>query len=241
MPHGVEQGQVLERYGHAADRKEEPGEDHRRHEHQEAPHERLLLRFGDGRDQKTKPETATDIQQTGYEQEREAAAERHLEPQQSHRSDQHEVDHANDPERDRLAHDQLEGVEGAHLELLEGADLPFPHHGQRREKQTHQQDQDAGDGRHVVVLAHEIGVEPRPLPHVDRQHDLQRRLPQAVALEDALHITLRDRRDVRVRTVDEHLDFGPALPEVAVESGRDLDPDHGVATLQRPHEVHPAP
>ena len=70
---------------HVLDREDEAGQvDHRHQEEEHRRHHRLLLRVGDRRDEQPEAERGQQVDEAQREQQQEAAAQRHVEPEHGH-------------------------------------------------------------------------------------------------------------------------------------------------------------
>ena len=111
---------------------------------------------------------------------------------------------------DHLCEHQLQGPDGGHHELLDGADLPLPHdrHGRHHEagKQRDQRD-DAGQKK---VAAPQVRVVPDPCAEIGRPRIGRRRHGQILRKppDDHGDMIHGDQGGIGVRAVDEHLQGG---------------------------------
>ena len=112
-------------------------------------------------------ERAEDVEQAHHQEQPEAAAQRHFEPEHRDGRHQQHVDQRDDAVRQQLADDQLPASERRHVQLLERAQLLLTHDGHRGQvggDEQEQQGQHAGDHEEPAL---ELRVEPDANPGVD--------------------------------------------------------------------------
>lgn len=133
------------------------------------------------------------------------------------------------------------GRSGLTASCCEGADLALAHHRQSGEQLADEAQQQADDRRHVVEAAGEIGVVPGARAHLERRRPAGERAGEGDILDDALGVTLGDRRLVRVGAVEEQLDGRGAVREVPGVARRDRQGEGSPAVVEGGGEVAVVP
>ena len=207
-----------------------------------ARHHRLLLGGGNGGDQQPQPHG---IEEKGYgpqEQHQYLAPKRDVEPQDSHQGHQDDIPQTDEDKGDALAQHQLDTPDGSHQDLLQGADLLFPHHRQGREHQGKEQHHHGDDPGHHGVAGDQVGVEPGPGLQAQRKarfsgpprplaFKARYQLLLGIIPDGRTGVAANDEGGVGVGGVHDHLDLA-AFPLAQLPGEIPLDPQgHGDLTL----------
>ena len=116
------------------------------------------LAAGNGRGQQSHARGNDAEEQGGHDEQREAAGHGHAEHEYRHGAHQKEVQHGQHHIRQLLAQQKLDAGHGSDVQIHDGAQFLFPHHGQGREHGWQHHQQQRNHGRHHGGQAFHIGV-----------------------------------------------------------------------------------
>src|SRR2546426_5829117 len=95
-----------------------------------------------------------------------------------HREDDESLTETNQSIGDKLADDQAGSTHGRHEELLKRAELTFAHHGEGREEEGDELQDDADETRDEEMRALEVRVVEKPRADLDGEGRATRRAPR---------------------------------------------------------------
>lgn len=242
VPHGIEQGEVLEDFRHAGDGRGKAGEHDHGHQQQEGSHNGLLEGLGKGGDAQPDGRRRDDEEQEGGGEQPDGSLEGDAEPEHGYQHHEDGLHDSGDDGGNPLAEQDFSGGVRGDQELVEGAFLPFSGDGERAGEDgvdQHEHGNEAGDDE---PAGDEVGVEPGAGFYFHRGGSaVFGQQVRSVGGGDLLAVAEGDGRRVRVAAVRNELEGGgaPGL-EVAGEVRGDGEPhddfpvvDHAVDVFFR--------
>lgn len=239
VPHGVEQGEILEDFRHAGDGCGKAGEHDHGHQQHEGSHNGLLEGLGEGRDAQPDGRRRDDEEQQSGGEQPDGPLEGDAEPEHGH---QHHEDGLHDSGDDggcSLAEQDFSGGVRGDEELVEGAFFPFAGDGERAGEDGVDQHEHGDEAGHDEPAGNEVGVEPGAGFYVHRRGaavfgDQVR--PEAGG--DLLGVAEGDGGRVCVAAVRDELEGGgTARLEVAGEVRGDGEPHDNVPAVDHAVDV----
>ena len=163
-------GDHVNHQGHFAARKDEARQQHRRQHDHERELDGLDLALGDRRHQQAQPQRADHKQHGQRQQQCQAAVDRHAEDVDHHADHDQRLDEPDQRVGHEFSQQQAGSSDRRDEQLLERPQLPLADHGERRQEQGDQLQDDADQPGNEEVRAFQGRVVQQPRPHIDRQH-----------------------------------------------------------------------
>lgn len=249
VPHGVEQGKVLEEFRHAGDGGGKAGEHDHGDDEQESSHNGLLQGLGEGGDAESDGAPRGDEEQDGGGEQPDGALEGDAEPEYGYQHHEDGLHDAGDDGGRSLAQQDFPRIVGGYEQLVEGAFLPLARNGEGAGEHGVDQDEHGDEAGDDEPAGDEVGVEP------GAGFYLHRRGTAALGNEvrpkaggDLLGVAEGNGRRVGIAAVRDKLEGGGSSGlEVAGEVRRDGEPhddfpavDHAVDVFFRGRRGLPA-